>query len=114
MKNKALRGGIDTLCSMCNRKRVKEYRKKTKKPHGSSTSQKSTSVYREIIIDFLIKRDGILCGFCKCSLEGEKIQLDHLLPRALGGLNIMDNMRLAHKQCNESQGYKVRKLALGW
>ena len=74
----------------------------------------NTTYLREIILDFLIKRDGLICGFCKGSLENSKIHLDHIQPVALGGPNTMENIRLAHPACNLKDSHAIRKQALGY
>ena len=107
--NKAFKDGIDTICLDCSRQKVKEWRKHNKRP-VSNRKQSSTS-YRSIIIDFLIKRDGFICGFCKESLEGQPIHINHITPVALGGLDIMENINLAHESCNVKDAQRViRKL----
>lgn len=113
VKNKLFSSGIDTLCLECNRKRVKIYRKINKIPRSSKRKQVSAS-YRDIIIDALIKRDGFCCGFCNKSLENSKINIDHIIPVALGGMDILENVRLAHASCNQSFSNKIRKEKYGW
>lgn len=112
VKNKAFKSGIDTICLECSRNRVKEHRKRTKRPHGKRKG--ISQGYRDIIIDFLVKRDGLICGFCKESLEDSKIHIDHKLPVALGGQDIMENVQLAHPKCNLAQALLIRKQSCGF
>lgn len=53
----------------------------------------------------LIKRDGKDCFYCSESLE-EDITVEHLIPLTAGGKNLLSNMVLAHKECNNKQGNK--------
>ncbi len=61
--------------------------------------------YREAIITFLFERDGPTCDECGRSLLtwGGPIDIDHIVPRAKGGLNRLDNFQLLHKSCNSAK-----------
>ena len=110
VQNKLSPNGRDSICLVCNRQRVKEWRKG--KPRGK---RKNISMgWRDIIADFLVKRDGLICGICKKSLEGSKFHIDHILPVALGGQDIMENVQLAHPECNIGQSLTIRKQSHGF
>ena len=94
-----------------NRAKVKAWRKKNKAPHAKRMS--GTRCYREVIINTLLQRDGLICGICKQSLENSKIEIDHIQPIALGGPNIMSNLRLAHPTCNRQGALAIRKERYG-
>ena len=95
-----------------NIKHAKEYRNINKKSHGNRPQR--TSEYRQVIVSFLIARDGLVCGFCGETLEDSKIHIDHIIPVALGGLNVMSNLRLAHPTCNLKDAHKIRKITSGY
>lgn len=102
-----------------NRKHASEWKKKNptkiKKYSRHAQSGRTTSMeYRAAIIDFLIKRDGYICGFCKGSLETDKIQVDHIIPWALGRPATLENFRLAHAKCNLDQALLIRKQKHGY
>ena len=108
VSNKAFKGGKDTICLECSRNKVKEWRKQNPHiPHGKRKS--ISSGYRDIIISFLIERDGFVCGMCGESLEDSKIHIDHIIPVALGGVDVMSNVRLTHATCNMDQALSIRK-----
>lgn len=95
-----------------NKEHVKKWRRNNpNKLHGNRKS--STKAYRDIIIDFLIKKNGFNCGICNKSLENQKIHIDHIYPVALGGKDIMENLQLAHIKCNTEQGINIRKQIYG-
>lgn len=55
----------------------------------------------------LILRDGLICAYCGEGMEPlvERnhplgMTIDHIKPRALGGSNKLENLRLLHRQCN--------------
>jgi 5-methylcytosine-specific restriction endonuclease McrA len=52
----------------------------------------------------LISDYGSRCWWCKCYLPTEKLTLDHLKPKSLGGSNSLENLRLACFPCNNSRG----------
>ena len=110
VRNKAFSGGRDTICLACSREKVKEWRKG--KPRGKRKG--ISQGYRDIIIDFLIKRDGLYCGICHESLEASEVHIDHIIPVALGGLDKMENVQLAHPKCNTGQANAIRKQSHGF
>ena len=67
-----------------------------------STGRKTT--YNKFKIP-LIKRDGTACFYCGELLEND-ITVEHLIPLTSGGKNILSNMVLAHRECNNKQGHR--------
>lgn len=67
---------------------------------------------RGLRITRIMSRDGCLCSICRDPLDRgltdehhpRYITFDHILPRALGGTDREDNLRLAHRRCNELRG----------
>jgi 5-methylcytosine-specific restriction endonuclease McrA len=51
----------------------------------------------------LLERDGDDCWLCGHPLDGN-MSLDHVIPRSRGGGNGLDNLRLAHVECNNRRG----------
>lgn|SRR3990167_481203 len=96
-----------------NREHSHKWRKLHKKPHNKNRKPRTVE-YRAIIVDFLLKRDGAICGFCKESLENSEIHIDHKIPVAFGGPHTMENSRLAHAKCNYTAALVVRKKLLGY
>lgn len=47
------------------------------------------------------ERDGEVCGYCG-STDGP-FEIDHIIPRASGGENILSNVRVACRSCNRSK-----------
>ena len=75
--------------------------------------QQRTLEYREVIVKYLIEKLGMICGICNENMDYKDIGIDHIIARALGGENKMENLRLVHKSCNSKEGIKVRKLIYG-
>lgn len=57
------------------------------------------------------ERDGWQCGLCREAIDPElhhpdprSASIDHVLPRALGGLDVESNLQIAHLVCNERKG----------
>lgn len=57
----------------------------------------------------IYERDGGLCGFCGLPVTVAAFHLDHVQPRALGGLTTEENLRVAHRKCNITAGQQVRR-----
>lgn len=52
--------------------------------------------YKKIIY----ARSGGRCQICGCKLPFEKMSIDHIIPLAKGGDDLMDNLQCACKVCN--------------
>ncbi len=60
--------------------------------------------YRTTVISALRIRDGHLCGICDEPLrDGGAIAIDHIVFRAHGGSDELDNLRLTHALCNSGR-----------
>jgi hypothetical protein len=57
------------------------------------------------LAETLYKSQNGICACCEKSLE-EGYHLDHIMPLALGGLNIDSNMQLLTPKCNLQKGWK--------
>lgn len=62
---------------------------------------------RRVIRAALILRDGMLCHWCREPMKRdvglhapERLSIDHVVARADGGTNDIDNLVLAHQGCN--------------
>lgn len=68
-------------------------------------------------------RDGWRCHLCGEPVSKNKTPwarkgptIDHIIPRSKGGSDDIDNLRLAHRKCNEARGNSdlPDALAQGW
>ena len=52
---------------------------------------------------------GHRCGYCRSSEEvtGLAMEIEHLMPRALGGLTREENLWLACSACNSFKGHRI-------
>ncbi|MGL4880892.1 MAG: group II intron maturase-specific domain-containing protein, partial [Waterburya sp.] len=51
----------------------------------------------------LLKKQKGQCNWCKLTFQdGDLIENDHIIPRAIGG-NIKDNLQLLHKHCHDTK-----------
>ena len=57
----------------------------------------------------LIRRDGPNCHYCGKPVTKRTRSRDHVVPRSLYGPNSLDNLVLAHKDCNVRRGNKIDK-----
>jgi 5-methylcytosine-specific restriction endonuclease McrA len=67
------------------------------RPNRESLSKRLGRVARQIK-----ERDGHACVYCGATAEssGSALHLDHLIPRAAGGLDVAENLVLACRSCN--------------
>lgn len=55
----------------------------------------------------LLKSQKGKCNFCQLSFKPEdKIERDHIIPRAAGGDNTIDNLQVLHKHCHDKNTIK--------
>lgn len=55
----------------------------------------------------LVERDGNRCGVCSASFPlWYRPDIEHRLPRSLGGRSELTNLQLAHKLCNQVKGVR--------
>lgn len=69
-------------------------------------------VWRELLISLVIQRDGNVCGLCGQPVENGEEQIDHIVPRNMGGPNTAENVRLTHYTCNNRRPKKPKDLRL--
>lgn len=59
------------------------------------------------MIAFLLHRDGDTCQLCgQVIRSAELMDLDHIVPRSLGGSDGRDNRQMTHWRCNNAKGNK--------
>ena len=52
------------------------------------------------------KRDSFICQYCGNRFSVEDLSIDHLIPLAKGGTDIMPNLITSCKKCNNKKGSK--------
>lgn len=67
-----------------------------------------------ISADVLIQRDGNICHLCNTEIDLSLARnsrfgatIDHIIPLSKGGLDVLDNLKLAHWICNIRKGNRV-------
>jgi len=59
----------------------------------------------------LFERDGFRCAYCGENFPREKLTVDHVIPRVLGGKTSFDNTVTACKDCNARKGGRTPEQA---
>ncbi len=59
----------------------------------------------------LYKRDGMMCQYCGCRPGSEELTIDHVLPRAQGGVTSWENCILACVKCNAKKANRTPEQA---
>jgi len=49
----------------------------------------------------VLERDNFRCKFCGATTEQEKLEVDHILPEALGGTDSLNNLATLCQPCNQ-------------
>lgn len=79
------------------------YRKKTQRSKPNTKRREFQSM--KFIMRQLINKNGAICAICGKEITDMKdCTVDHIKPRALGGLTTIENCQLAHLECNRKKG----------
>lgn len=79
------------LCFSCNELHANG--EHCRKPWHSSQARRAKPA--------LIRRDGNQCSICG---ETADLHVDHIVPRMMGGSDLLDNLQLLCKRCNLHKG----------
>ena len=52
---------------------------------------------------------GGMCAYCHTFVQWGDYDVDHRIPRALGGGHEDSNLRVSHKACNRREGQRMRQ-----
>ena len=67
-------------------------------------------MYRDIVINELITRDGSKCKICNKNIDDRQtLEIDHIIPLRLRGDNSFNNLQLVHKSCHRQKDNELRK-----
>lgn len=55
----------------------------------------------------VIERDGFVCGLCGGEVEPDDVHIDHIMPKSLGGPDLLDNLQVSHSLCNMRKGNRI-------
>lgn len=78
-------------------KNLREGRKSTKTPVSKSTRHD------------VFMRDDYRCCECGATNQQTRLTIDHIIPRALGGTNDIDNLQTLCEECNTQKGTSIWK-----
>lgn len=56
------------------------------------------------VLTKIYTRDKGICGICNEPCTLDDCNIDHVIPRSLGGRNHQENLRITHERCNHSRG----------
>lgn len=73
----------------------------------SSKSRKWVEKIRPVVLD-LFDYMCVQCG------SGEDLTVDHIIPRALGGEDKLDNLRVLCRSCNSRKGSNYGPVVKEW
>jgi RNA-directed DNA polymerase len=62
-------------------------------------------------VAWLLKRQEGKCSYCKLFFKDEDLmEIDHIIPKSLGGLDIKQNLQLLHRHCHDLKTQKDESL----
>jgi len=66
----------------------------------------------KVLYDRVASQAGLRCGYCLSAqaIAGQKMEIDHFIPEALGGKTEEENLWLACRDCNGFKGERVAAL----
>lgn len=62
---------------------------------------------KQELIELLKSRDGDSCFICRKPFEEEQPTIDHWVPKAVGGSDEIDNLRITHRKCNTEKADRI-------
>ena len=65
--------------------------------------------FEKIMYELTYEIYGKKCVYCKRKLTEKNKTLDHLYPRAIGGVSITNNLKPSCQKCNSAKGDKTEK-----
>jgi hypothetical protein len=71
--------------------------------HNNSSNTKKREPVGLSLRYQVLKRDGFQCAICGKSGKDARLEIDHLIPVAAGGLNKMGNLRALCFECNRGK-----------
>lgn len=62
----------------------------------------------------LLQNQKGFCALCFEPLTLEKVNVDHIIPKSLGGTNTLDNLQAVHRKCNWWKGNIENAITYCW
>jgi hypothetical protein len=59
----------------------------------------------------LFARDRLVCAYCGGSHPASQLEMEHVIPRSLGGRSVWQNLVSACRQCNQRKGNRTPEAA---
>jgi hypothetical protein len=79
--------------------------------YGISQFPKNDREYWERVRDYVVERDRLRCQACRKRGKRKELTVHHIIPRAYGGNEELDNLITLHFACHdyvEAQGFRTR------
>lgn len=76
-------------------------------PEFRSAQLKWSKFQRETSRKTIYQKDLGICHLCQQPVAWDDFEIDHVIPRALGGSDHESNLRVSHRFCNRSKGARL-------
>ena len=64
-------------------------------------------ITKQELIEQLKSRDGDSCFICNKPFIEEQPTIDHWIPKAVGGSDEIENLRITHRKCNTDKADRI-------
>jgi len=65
------------------------------------------TISKQEVISIIKNRDGDFCFICKKEFIEEPPTIDHWIPKAHGGKDDVENLRITHRKCNTEKADRI-------
>lgn len=91
-----------------------QYQRDNKRLQRAGRRAREGATVEHVDTSLIYERDGGLCQLCgqQVQRDGDEQCFDHIIPLALGGGHTVQNLQLAHMQCNIWKGSHVQAIHL--
>lgn len=63
--------------------------------------------FNSAVREEVFRRDEYRCNSCQCSGTAKTLEIDHIIPLALGGTNDLSNLQILCSSCNRQKRDRV-------
>jgi 5-methylcytosine-specific restriction endonuclease McrA len=87
-----------------NRKRARQLKRKSE---AKRRAKKRGLLAEDVCPEEIFNRDSGVCGICLAPVDPSNWHLDHIVPLALGGPHVSENVQVTHPLCNMRKGSRL-------
>lgn len=71
--------------------------------------RKEVLSWKTVVLNYLYRKDSGICQLCNMPLLPEDLlEIDHIIEKQHGGIDVLENLRLVHLVCHKKRHQKTR------